>query len=59
MARPKNKPRSRVRVEFSLPPDLAAAVYSYAEAVYASLSQAGADLLKYALGQGRTGQISS
>lgn len=49
MPRPKKQPCARVRVEFSLPPDLAADVYRYADAMNGSLSQAGAHLLRLAL----------
>jgi hypothetical protein len=49
MPRPKKQPCARVRVEFSLPPDLAADVYRYADAMNGSLSQAGANLLRLAL----------
>jgi uncharacterized protein YwlG (UPF0340 family) len=38
-----------VRVEFSLPPGLAEAVYAYADSADISLSQAGGELLKMAL----------
>jgi hypothetical protein len=49
MGRPKNGRLSRVRVEFSLPPALADAVYAYADSADISLSQAGGELLKMAL----------
>ncbi len=54
MGRPRNGRLSRVRVEFSLPPALAEAVYAYADSADVSLSQAGGELLKLALSE-RTG----
>lgn len=54
MGRPRNGRLSRVRVEFSLPPALAEAVYAYADSADISLSQAGGELLKLALSE-RTG----
>jgi hypothetical protein len=51
MGRPRNGRLSRVRVEFSLPPALAEAVYTYADSADISLSQAGGELLKLALSQ--------
>lgn len=54
MGRPRNGRLSRVRVEFSLPPALAEAVYAYADSADISLSQAGGELLKMALSE-RTG----
>jgi hypothetical protein len=51
MGRPRNGRLSRVRVEFSLPPALADAVYTYADSADISLSQAGGELLKLALSQ--------
>lgn len=42
---------SRVRVEFSLPPAIAEAVYTYADYADITLSQAGSELLKLALSQ--------
>ncbi len=53
MGRPRNGRLSRVRVEFSLPPALADAVYTYADSADISLSQAGGELLKLALSQRR------
>lgn len=53
MGRPRNGRLSRVRVEFSLPPALAEAVYTYADSADISLSQAGGELLKLALSQRR------
>jgi hypothetical protein len=40
-----------VRVEFSLPPAIADAVYTYADSEDITLSQAGGELLKMALSQ--------
>ena len=51
MGRPRNGRLSRVRVEFSLPPALADAVYTYADCADITLSQAGSELLKLALRQ--------
>ncbi|WP_131823442.1 hypothetical protein [Mycobacterium syngnathidarum] len=51
MARPRNGRLSRVRVEFSLPPAIADAVYTYADSADITLSQAGSELLKLALSQ--------
>jgi hypothetical protein len=51
MGRPRNGRLSRVRVEFSLPPALAEAVYTYADSADISLPQAGGELLKLALSQ--------
>ncbi len=51
MGRPRNGRLSRVRVEFSLPPALAEAVYTYADSADITLSQAGGELLKLALSQ--------
>jgi hypothetical protein len=53
MARPKNGRLSRTRVEFSLPPAVADAVYQYAKSADMSLSQAGAELLRSGLEQRR------
>ena len=49
MARPVMKRRERVRVEFSLTPELAARVYDYADAQGLTLSQTGERLLGGAL----------
>jgi hypothetical protein len=49
MGRPRNGRISRVRVEFSLPPVIAEAVYAYADSADITLSQAGGELLKLAL----------
>lgn len=49
MGRPRNGRLSRVRVEFSLPPAIAEAVYTYADCADITLSQAGSELLKLAL----------
>lgn len=49
MGRPRNGRPSRVRVEFSLPPAIAEAVYTYADFADITLSQAGSELLKLAL----------
>lgn len=51
MGRPRNGRLSRVRVEFSLPPAIAEAVYTYADSADITLSQAGGELLKLALSQ--------
>lgn len=51
MGRPRNGRLSRVRVEFSLPPAIADAVYTYADSADITLSQAGSELLKLALSQ--------
>lgn len=51
MGRPRNGRLSRVRVEFSLPPAIAEAVYTYADSADITLSQAGSELLKLALSQ--------
>ncbi|TQK29781.1 hypothetical protein [Arthrobacter sp. SLBN-53] len=51
MGKPRNGRLSRVRVEFSLPPALAEAVYTYADSADITLSQAGGELLKLALSQ--------
>lgn len=51
MGRPRNGRLSRVRVEFSLPPAIAEAVYTYAGSADITLSQAGSELLKLALSQ--------
>lgn len=51
MGRPRNGRLSRVRVEFSLPPALAEAVYTYADSADITLSQAGGELLKLGLNQ--------
>ena len=51
MGRPRNGRLSRVRVEFSLPPAIAEAVYTYADYADITLSQAGSELLKLALSQ--------
>lgn len=51
MDRPRNGRLSRVRVEFSLPPTIAEAVYMYADSADITLSQAGGELLKLALSQ--------
>ncbi|ORW19241.1 hypothetical protein AWC18_14455 [Mycolicibacter nonchromogenicus] len=40
-----------MRVEFSLPPAIADAVYTYADSADITLSQAGSELLKLALSQ--------
>ncbi|MGB2919746.1 MAG: hypothetical protein WA944_26475 [Mycobacterium sp.] len=40
-----------MRVEFSLPPAIAEAVYTYADSADITLSQAGSELLKLALSQ--------
>lgn len=53
MGRPRNGRLSRVRVEFSLPPAIAEAVYTYADYADITLSQAGSELLKLALSQHR------
>jgi hypothetical protein len=53
MARPKNGRLSRTRVEFSLPPAVADAVYHYAKSADMSLSQAGAELLRSGLEERR------
>ncbi|GJJ21615.1 hypothetical protein MTY414_52880 [Mycolicibacterium mageritense] len=49
MARPVMKRRERVRVEFSLTPELAARIYDYADAQSLTLSQTGERLLAGAL----------
>lgn len=49
MARPVMKRRERVRVEFSLTPELAARIYDYADAQGLTLSQTGERLLAGAL----------
>lgn len=45
MARPVMKRRERVRVEFSLTPELAARIYDYADAQSLTLSQTGSVFL--------------
>lgn len=52
MARPVMKRRERVRVEFSLTPELAARIYDYADAQSLTLSQTGERLLAGALRDG-------
>lgn len=52
MARPVMGRRDRVRVEFSLTPELAEKVYSYARSTDLTLSQTGERLLADALAQG-------
>lgn len=49
MARPVMKRRERVRVEFSLSPELASRIYDYADAAGLTLSQTGERLLAGAL----------
>lgn len=59
MGRPRNGRLSRVRVEFSLPPAIAEAVYTYADSADITLSQAGGELLKLALSQRGTDRDGS